>query len=259
VAFQAVVFDLFDTLVDLYMEKLPRVEFDGRVVPSSAVAMHEALPAAAEIDFGSFVGALAEVDREFRASRYAQHLELPTFERFSVFCERLGLAERIGDEASEVPARLTDIHMGMLRECSGAPSHHGEVLSALHERARIGLCSNFSHTPTALAILEQYGLLSHFDCLVVSDDLGFRKPRGEIFEAVLAELGVDPADALHVGDNLRADVEGGAAHGMATAWITRRVPQPEAKLREYDGPAPDFQISDLGELQGLLEDAPGSE
>lgn len=258
VAFQAVVFDLFDTLVDLYIEKLPRVEFDGRAVPSSAVAMHAVLPAAAGIDFASFVRVLAEVDQEFRASRYAKNLELPTLERFTVLCQRLGLFDRIGREADAVPALLVDIHMGMLRELSDAPKHHREVLSALRERARIGLCSNFSHAPTALAILDGYGLLSHFDCLVVSEDLGFRKPRSEIFEAVLTELGVDPGDALHVGDNLRADVEGGAAVGMATAWITRRVTQPEAKLREYDGPAPDFQIRDLGELLGLLEAATGS-
>ena len=41
-AFQAVVFDLFDTLVDLYMEKLPRVEQGGRVLPSSAPALASA-------------------------------------------------------------------------------------------------------------------------------------------------------------------------------------------------------------------------
>jgi putative hydrolase of the HAD superfamily len=258
VAFQAVVFDLFDTLVDLYMEKLPRVEFEGKQVPSSARPMHEVLPGSAGVDFRTFVAALSEVDREFRASRYAKHLELPTLERFSVLCERLGLADRMGAEADAVPERLVDVHMGMLRDFSDAPGHHGEVLSALKKHARIGLCSNFSHTPTALALLDQYGLLGHFDCLVVSDGVGIRKPRGEIFQAVLDELGVAASDTLHVGDNLRADIEGGAAQGLSTAWITRRVKEPEASLRDYDGPAPDFQITDLGELPGLLEAANGS-
>jgi len=255
VAFQAVVFDLFDTLVDLYMEKLPRVEFEGKLVPSSAPAMHRALPADAEIDFGQFVRALSDVDREFRASRYAKHLELPTLERFSVLCERLELEDRIGEAARALPDALLEIHMGQLREFSDAPRHHAELLSNLSQHVRIGLCSNFSHTPTALALLDQYGLRTHFDCLVISDEIGIRKPRGEIFQAVVDRLGVDPRQTLHVGDNLRADIEGSAALGMRTAWITRRVSQPEAKLRDYDGPAPDFQISDLDELPALLEAA----
>ena len=251
-AFQAVVFDLFDTLVDLYMERLPRVEIDGRVVPASAVSLHEALPAEAEVDFSSFVTVLSEVDREFRASRYAKHLELPSLERFRVVCERLDLAGRVGREAEALPHALVDVHMGMLREFVSTPTHHAEVLGTLGRQLRIGLCSNFSHTPTALGILEESGLKSHFDSLVISEDVGIRKPRGEIFEVVLRELGVAPEATLHVGDNLRADVEGGAALGMRTAWITRRVPDPEQSLSQYDGPRPDFQIRDLAELPQLL-------
>jgi len=42
-------------------------------------------------------------------------------------------------------------------------------------------------------------------------------------EAVLAELGVAPAETLHVGDSLSADIGGAAPLGIRTAWITRRI------------------------------------
>ena len=58
---------------------------------------------------------------------------------------------------------------------------------------------------------------------------------------------------LHVGDSLDADVAGAAPLGMATAWLTRRVRDPEAALREYAGPKPDHVIADLGELEQLLD------
>ena len=68
-------------------------------------------------------------------------------------------------------------------------------------------------------------------------------------------MGAD--EALHVGDNLHADVQGAAAAGIASVWITRRVPEAERCLQEFDGPAPDFVIADLAELVQML-DASGS-
>jgi putative hydrolase of the HAD superfamily len=88
---------------------------------------------------------------------------------------------------------------------------------------------------------------------VISDAIGIRKPRAEIFEAVLAELDVAPQEALHVGDSLSADVGGAAPLGIRTVWITRRIADREIALRAYEGPAPDCVIEDLSEIEGLLD------
>lgn len=244
---RAVVFDLFDTLVDLSMTNLPRVEIGGRSIPSTAGALHEAVAARADVDFERFTSTLGEVDREFRESRYKRGLELPTLERFEAVIERLGI------DAPELPGVLTDTHMGMIREQVSMPDHHPAVLDALGRRARLGLCSNFSHSETALGLLDEYGLRSQLDALVISDAVGIRKPRSEIFEAVLAELGVAPEETLHVGDSLRADVAGARALGIHTAWITRRIPDLERALEEHEGPPPDHVIADLAEIEALLD------
>jgi putative hydrolase of the HAD superfamily len=89
--------------------------------------------------------------------------------------------------------------------------------------------------------------------VAISDAVGIRKPRAEIFHAVLAELDLPPESVLHVGDNLRADVGGASAAGLATVWITRRVSDPERRLREHTGPPPDFVVEDLAEIEALLE------
>ena len=52
-----------------------------------------------------------------------------------------------------------------------------------------------------------------------------------------------------------ADVGGAAPLGIRTAWITRRVGDPEAKLREWEGPPPDWTIADLAELEELVRAA----
>ena len=245
-AIRAVVFDLFDTLVDLSMHGLPRVEIGGRSVPSTAGVLHEAVANHSDVDFERFVAALTEVDRAFRETRYAQGLELPTLERFEAVVERLGI------DAPELPGVLTKTHMGMIRKQVSVPESHEQVLDALARRVRLGLCSNFSHSAMALGLLDDCGFRAHLDALAISDAIGFRKPRAEIFEAVLAELGVAPAETLHVGDSLSADVGGAAPLGIRTAWITRRIADRDAALRAHEGPSPDCVIADLSEIEGLL-------
>ena len=52
--------------------------------------------------------------------------------------------------------------------------------------------------------------------IVFSEEVGFRKPQPEIFLHALEELGVEPENAMFVGDRLDTDVQGAAQVGMAT-------------------------------------------
>jgi HAD superfamily hydrolase (TIGR01549 family) len=248
---RAIVFDLFDTLVDLHMENLAPVEHRGLRVAGTAPALHEALRGERpDVDFDRFVTVMREVDAGFRETRYAKGLELPTLERFET------LLERLGTPSTTLAERLTDVHMEALRGQVRNLDHHPRLLASLRGRVPLALCSNFSHTQTALRVLQEAGLRDHLDVLVVSDEKGIRKPRPEIFQEVLAQLGTAPEETLHVGDNLAADVAGASALGLRTAWVTRRVPAPEERLAEYRGPLPDYQIRDLSELETLLQGHP---
>ena len=248
VPIRAVVFDLFDTLVDLRFEDLPSVEHAGQRLPASARRVHAAVAERVEIGFDAFNQAMLAGVRAFGESHYSQHREVPTFERFTDLLARVGL------EDPELAERLTRIHMAALRSVVRVPSHHAPLLDVLRERVRTGLCSNFSHSPTAQEILEASQLAERLDAVVVSDALGLRKPHPRIFEAVMARLDVGPEEVLHVGDSLRADVGGAAALGIRTAWVTRRVRDPQAALAEHEGARPDHAIADLAELPELLDE-----
>ncbi len=243
---RAVVFDLFDTLVDLPMDALPRIDVDGRMLMSTAGALHDAINARVPIAFDDFTRALAAVDREWRATHWERDRELTTLERFTRVAKALGLDD------PDLPLVLTNVHMGMLESIATAPAHHPALLARLQQRFRIGLCSNWTWTPTALAILDKTQLRASLDAVVISSDHGLRKPRREIFEATLAALDVAPSEAVHVGDNLKADVAGAAALGIRTVWITRRVVDPAASLAKHTGARPDHVIADLAELETIL-------
>jgi putative hydrolase of the HAD superfamily len=243
---RAVIFDLFDTLVDLPMETLPRVAIGGREIHSTLGALHAVVAERANVELADFVRVIAAVDRERQATHYERDHEFPTDERFSRVAKALGLAD------PELPGLLTDAHMGAIESLAATPAHHVAVLATLRERFRIGLCSNFSWAPTARSILDASGLRPALDAVVVSHERGLRKPRREIFAATLDALGVAPDEAAHVGDNLKADVGGAAALGIRTVWITRCVADPAARLAKHDGPRPDHVIADLAELDALL-------
>jgi len=254
---RAVIFDLFDTLVDLYMENVRWEDFRGLPIPSFTRMLHAAVAERAEVDFEAFAEAFIQVNREFRETHYLKDLELSTPDRFDALLARLGVAD---SDLSEV---LTQLHMGQIRAAVGIPEHHVRILEQLRRCVSLALCSNFSHTPTALRVLEDAGMRHQLDAVVVSAAVGIRKPRGEIFQAVLEALGVGPEQealgvgpeqALHVGDSLRADVAGAASAGIRTVWLTRRVSDPERSLAKYDGPPPDWQIADLAELVALVEE-----
>ncbi|MBM4385774.1 MAG: HAD family hydrolase [Deltaproteobacteria bacterium] len=245
---RAVVFDLFDTLVDVHMEGLPLVTLNGRTFPSTAGVLHAEVAQHAPVTLEEFAAAQRAVIEEVMQPRHAAGREFPTRERFDFVLARLGLAH------PELAERLTSLHMGLLVGQVRHLAHHGDVLARLRARGvKLAVCSNFSHSQTALAILESARLRWHFDAILVSDAVGFLKPRPEIFRATLGALGSAPEETLHVGDSLSADIGGAAALGMRTAWITRRVAKTEEALAKHAGPKPDHVVSDLAEIADIAE------
>lgn len=65
---------------------------------------------------------------------------------------------------------------------------------------------------TVEAVLRQCGV--HLDVVIDSHVVGIEKPKPEIFHVALERLGIAPADAVHVGDTARADVDGAIAAGV---------------------------------------------
>ncbi|MBK7951719.1 MAG: HAD family hydrolase [Deltaproteobacteria bacterium] len=246
---RGIVFDLFDTLVDQNHRRLAPIEVDGRRMAATVPELHAFARSHAGIDhdLAGFVALLETVDAELRRDTLDVGVELSTVDRFRALAARLGCAD-----PDAVAAGLTRVHMGALRDAVSVPDHHEPVLIALARGYRLGLCSNFSDAGTARAVLGDAGFVPHLRSIVISEEVGIRKPRPEIFEAAAAGLDLEPREILHVGDSLSADVAGASAFGMKTVWLTRRIREPEAELARHRGPRPDFALDDLRDLPVLM-------
>lgn len=245
-SYRAILFDLFDTLVLFHRDRLPEVHVNGKVLRSTAGHLHEAFrPFAPQVDLAAFVSALFWSWQEAERLRAEDHREVGAPERFGLLFGRLGLdPERTPPEAREV---LLATHMRELSRVVECPPHHRELLAELRRHYRLAVVSNFDYSPTCHAILEREGIAPLFDTIVISDAVGWRKPKPVIFETALDRMRLGPAEALFVGDRADIDVLGARAVGMPTAWINR-----EGEPLPTDIQPPDFEIRDLAELRAIL-------
>ncbi len=121
-----------------------------------------------------------------------------------------------------------------------------ETLRALRARGlRLGVVSNWD---TRLkGICAGLGLDRLVDFLVISAEVGVRKPDRRIFEEALSRAGVRPEEAVHVGDLPEEDVEGARRAGVGAFLIERRV-----RVTDHNTPEGVPVLKGLGDLLPLL-------
>jgi FMN phosphatase YigB (HAD superfamily) len=93
------------------------------------------------------------------------------------------------------------------------------LLESLRLRGvKTGVVANAWPDPPRIvrAQAEELGLAEYLDVFVLAQEVGVRKPEPAIFLHALEQLGVEPSDAMFVGDSLAVDVQGAANLGMTT-------------------------------------------
>ena len=94
------------------------------------------------------------------------------------------------------------------------------TLDRLKDRGlKLGVISNFDHR--LYRILDGLDLTRHFDSISISSEVGYAKPRPEIFSAALGRLGVEARDAIHIGDSEHLDYAAAQAAGIAAVLVDR--------------------------------------
>ena len=112
----------------------------------------------------------------------------------------------------------------------------------LKGRALLGTVSNGN------ADLHTIGLAHHFAVSVAAHQLGCAKPEAAIFHAACRQLGVAPADALYVGDDVLLDVRGAQQAGLRAVWLKRGASQADLE----HGVVPDAICSGFDQLLDWL-------
>jgi putative hydrolase of the HAD superfamily len=136
-----------------------------------------------------------------------------------------------------------------------------EMLGTVKETLRLGMLTNFTHGPAARKIIQQLGLAPFFDVIIISGELGFRKPSPLVFQKLVDRLEIGKDELIYVGDDLEPDIIGAQNAGIQPVWFTfvrdQDIPFAAGFLApgpgKPDGSVP--RISSWPELLSLLEQA----
>ena len=218
----AIGFDLFETLV--MVENLRREEAVGRLMQS---LKKSGLAIADEAFFPIYRAAA----RRFMAA--AQHDGKETHNRFWVSTALQELGHDVQPDDPRIALAVETYFSAFIDYAAPIPGTV-EMLATLKGKYRLGLLSNLTHAPAALRIIDKLGMTAFFDAVVVSGQLGYRKPHPRVFLELLDQLGTPKEQTAFVGDNLEADIHGARQMGLQPIWMTYGQSQ---KALEALGPA----------------------
>jgi putative hydrolase of the HAD superfamily len=224
---RAVLFDLDDTLTD-------RLASLARYAPLFLQAFRQRLH---PIDTRALVAALSAVDRQgYNAQRSQEAVQLPIW------------------RSAPSPRELDAHWLQHFAACAAPRSDAQRTLVALRGAGlRLAVVTN-GLSISQRTKLQAMGFTDRVDVIVVSEEVGVKKPALRIFAHALDGLsGLTPRQCLFVGDNPYNDIVGASDFGMHAVWLATSVTWPT------DLPAPRYQIAELAEVLQLLgvEDATG--
>lgn len=110
-------------------------------------------------------------------------------------------------------------HLSLDREAT-------DVLRQLRSRYVLGVVSNFDHPKHLYEVLDQHELTQFFDAIVISGEVGIKKPDPRIMSLALDSLGLKAESCVYVGD-IEEDELCAVSAGMRAITIDRRVPGEE--------------------------------
>lgn len=95
------------------------------------------------------------------------------------------------------------------------------VLNELKKNGfKLGIITN--GPSTQYKKIDQLGLRSLFDIILVSDEVGYPKPQKEIFNIACKMLHIKNEEACYIGDHFTNDIIGATNAGLKAVWYTYR-------------------------------------
>ncbi len=214
---KAVLFDLDDTLFDHKNSRLKGLEALQKKFPKL-----KAVP-------------LKELEEEHdRLLGAADFCHVPTGElvmadatthSISKLCAMYGINLSIEDEKSVVNL----YNQEYVKNRQSVPGTK-ELLTTLMNYAKLGVIAYgpLEQQKEKLKACQIDDLLDYF---IIAENECYKKPSQQLFEVALEKVGVQPSDAVYVGDSWKCDVLPASAVGMRVIWLNRYGQEnPDPKL-----------------------------
>jgi putative hydrolase of the HAD superfamily len=133
--------------------------------------------------------------------------------------------------------------------------HAAEMLQGLKELGLyVAVISNTASLFQVFSTLEDYGVRQYFDDITLSSIVGYRKPHNNIFQVALCQARLSAAECAFVGDTVSRDVVGPRKAGFGKVFKIGSFLTPLKDIGQYDGYAPDYEITDIYDVYTILKE-----
>lgn len=97
------------------------------------------------------------------------------------------------------------------------------------------------------------------DLIVISDEIGFKKPNPELYSYWLRKSGIIGNDAIYIGDRIDKDIAPANLNNINTVYIHRggKYDTPHVDFKTNPSLKPNYEISSLHELFNIIDDING--
>ena len=158
--------------------------------------------------------------------------------------------DRIGGMA----VKLNQIWRDANREYHIIPETPATILALFRRGYRLGLVSNTTSSLEAPGLLAKHGIAGCFEVVILSCEVGKRKPDAAILLEATERMGVRPEQCAYIGNLPDRDVASARSAGFSRTVILR---DPHSPMELPDDPAllPDHFIDNLTELLDIFPSA----
>jgi HAD superfamily hydrolase (TIGR01549 family) len=231
---KAVLLDYIGTLVEPH----------NYTLETSKRKLHKVLcQAGLKSSMKEFMEAYAEAHEKYRKIRYEELREVTNAVWVSETLNNIQC--KTNTEDPRLRAALNAFFQDFINSLKLRP-HAKKLIKTATEHCKVGLVSNFTYAPVIYASLRKLGISQYFNAVLVSEEIGWRKPHRIMFDKALRILQVKAEEAIFIGDSPTEDIKGAKHVGLKTVFVPSQF-YSASDLIKF-GEKPDAIVKDLREM-----------
>jgi putative hydrolase of the HAD superfamily len=185
---------------------------------------------------GKGVSMLNEIVKAY-GSNYQKH--------FNILIKRLGIR---GENTHIIAAGIVAYHNTKISTLHPFPDTIPTLLKLRDNGFKLGVITQ------GIAVkqwekLIRLGLQHFFHTVIITDEVGIKKPSPELYKLAAKKIGAKPEECLMVGDRLDTDIEGAKKAGMKTIRILQGKYKTQKVTKKNK---PDYTIKSLSGLLKII-------
>lgn len=222
------VFDLYGTLIDIWTDESRPELWEGvALLLGDGEERGEAVR--------------SEYMALCREAKMGEWHEINLLSVFEAMLSRRGVSTSVAPDLAYEFRRMSMVY---IRPFHGVKT----MLRELREVGRVYLLSNAQSCFT-LNELKECGLYDLFDGIIISSDVGRKKPYGEIIDIAFDRFGITAENSIYVGNDMRDDILGATSKGMRTLYIETAQ---SGSYPDLEIPAPTYTVKNHREMKAVL-------